>query len=1404
MNQQNIKLSWAHFESMHENVTDSFEDLCRLLFKKQFFDNNVNFVSKPNHPGVEIFPLLEKKSEKKISFQSKFFKGSVDYSQIRESINKAIKYYSNDLDIFYLYCNKDMDVDSKSYKGCEKLLNDAGIELQIITNKAILDLVIGNQKIAEYFFGQHTLNDEWFKECLEQSLDSMGTRYNKLFNVSTETERDFKLFLENEDTLEVITEKKTEVLKELLDLEYYLPIEVKSLVRDMVAFIQAFEIEKDSDIEESLHWNKIFQEKFSEELTTVNLEIEKLHKVVTNTEQEEQEKRTKIYRLNTLLGIPHLLEFSKQEQSLITKNALIIDGKAGNGKSQLLSETANRIVRSDGYAVLLPGHVFLTSLPIKEQILSYLGLKFDFNEFLNIIDTLGELAGRNVYIFIDAINESNNRDIWKTGLAQIFREINKLDCVKIAISFRSGYEQLILDESIKQKIKEYEIPRITHYGFQKDSVDAIREFLNYYKIPFFPSYFLQPEMTNPLFLTMFCKVYDGRDFNLYHVIKKFLEVADKEALKAADLPYDFEVLIHLISEVANLQLKNKNYSIRRKDLLLLEFWNEYGLSMKKVQYLSSLTKSGVFLTFVRDGEEMYRFGYNFLEDFIYAKVIIDKFSSAEECKKYLREELLEIEEGRLINRQYIDVFIVATSLFAEKFGEEAIDVVEKINNEYEKDIILDDFTKSFSWRPSNQINQEFFREFINENNIEPESVFSVLLENSIKPSNPLNADFLHDILINRPLNERDYIWTTYINGLADEEERIFQLISFLDKGKIIDKTREHTRLLLILFSWLLTSSNRLLRDKTSKAMIELLKSDFSFCAPLLKRFEAVNDPYIIQRLYGIIFGACTKNRNIDESSYKELAEYVYSAIFEKDLIYPDILLRDYAKLIIEYFLFKFPKSVTRIKGAKIKPPYKSLEIPISEKVKDNYEGGLNTIAYSMAPKGVDRMYGDFGRYVFDAALNHFDEIDNTNIYNYSMYFIENELGYKNELFAKYDSNRGYYDRHVTHKTERIGKKYQWITMYNILARVSDHHKLSDRWNEEGFTSFDGAWNPYVRDFDPTLNSNFLDDPNRPQSKLEKPVRADFISKDASEEEISAWVNEEVDNFFDVSANIVSFDEFNNVWIALEMYSSIKNSDGVIIPVHFDDRTGEQEKWQMALGYFVKKDEFEILQNDLRSKNFMGRWFPEGRQSIYWLFNREFGWSTGYKLSTENEWLDYKRETGEFETVKYPDYNDYFDDLDGIEKISNGESSIRYKEFNRPIKEVIAKVMPASSRFLWEEQYDASQNEATAFDIPCRFLIDDLELEQQEFDGYFYDKLGELVVYYSKDSMKYNSPNKLLIRKKHLDKFLKKNELVMFWTCLGEKRFMLQEMRNQKWSEWSGLLTLTDEGIIGEMSMHKDG
>ena len=111
-------------------------------------------------------------------------------------------------------------------------------------------------------------------------------------------------------------------------------------------------------------------------------------------------------------------------------------------------------------------------------------------------------------------------------------------------------------------------------------------------------------------------------------------------------------------------------------------------------------------------------------------------------------------------------------------------------------------------------------------------------------------------------------------------------------------SNSNAELLLILFTWLLTSSNRILRDKASKASVELLKRNFSLCKPLLQRFEEVDDPYVLQRLFGIVFGACVKRNELSVDTYRELAEYVYNFVFNQEIVYPDILLRDYARLIL--------------------------------------------------------------------------------------------------------------------------------------------------------------------------------------------------------------------------------------------------------------------------------------------------------------------------------------------------------------------------------------------------------------------------------------------------------------------------------------------------------------------------
>ena len=136
------------------------------------------------------------------------------------------------------------------------------------------------------------------------------------------------------------------------------------------------------------------------------------------------------------------------------------------------------------------------------MITKYMYKKYNFNNY-----KLKEIIeNKNIYILIDAINETPNRAVWKNGLAKILSEIEKRVHIKIILSVRAGYENLVFEENMNKKLQDGRILSVIHVGFQDKSIEATREFLNFHGIPFSTSDFLNYEMTNPLYLTLFCMV----------------------------------------------------------------------------------------------------------------------------------------------------------------------------------------------------------------------------------------------------------------------------------------------------------------------------------------------------------------------------------------------------------------------------------------------------------------------------------------------------------------------------------------------------------------------------------------------------------------------------------------------------------------------------------------------------------------------------------------------------------------------------------------------------------------------------------------------------------------------------------------------------------------------------------
>jgi hypothetical protein len=197
---------------------------------------------------------------------------------------------------------------------------------------------------------------------------------------------------------------------------------------------------------------------------------------------------------------------------------------------------------------------------------------------------------------------------------------------------------------------------------------------------------------------------------------------------------------------------------------------------------------------------------------------------------------------------------------------------------------------------------------------------AILFSLATEPHNKFNADFLHKKLTAIPLPERDRFWTDFVNQ-SDEDETspITTLISWsLSNGlEAIDQDR--AELTGVALAWLLTASNRAIRDKATKALACLLAKRLAFAGDLIRKFAAVDDPYVLERLLAASYGAVLQG--ISLSGAAELARAVFDTLFANGEPPPNALLRDHASGILQYLSWReeLPKE---IEIAKAIPPFR--------------------------------------------------------------------------------------------------------------------------------------------------------------------------------------------------------------------------------------------------------------------------------------------------------------------------------------------------------------------------------------------------------------------------------------------------------------------------------------------------
>lgn len=1376
---------WTNIISLNSSQNDAFEELLCQLAKKENIKNKKEFIKVGNPDGgVECYVILN--NDEEIGFQAKWFLSTpqeTQWNQIEHSFETALKKHPK-MVTYYVAIPQDradpripnhisfMEKWDKKIEKWQKLAQDEyGREIEFIywgSSDFITRLSEEkNAGLKSFFFGDIDLSNDWFENQNKLAIADLDKRYTPEINVELDILENFDALSRNEKFKNKVDNFYHEFMvsfRNFLNHLYEKNEHIESSLIQLTDKINALGILYEHIIFDGIAYIDFKQiEEFLENISNISYELSDLLDKINQKEIEEKNIKTSHgYRTSTKYdsNVSDFRDYQSnlyQFKEIINSRALmlannpfmILDGEAGIGKSHLLADIVNERIKENSNSIFLLGQQFREDKNPWNQIFDLLQLKCTKEEFLGALNAKAESQNKRLIIFIDAINEGKGRDFWNEFLISFIESIKKYEWLGLVLSIRSSYFDLIVPKKFFEK--GLAIP-ISHFGFEGVEYNASKIFFENYNIlqPSIP--LLNPEFSNPLFLKLFCEglnkkglthIPDGYE-GITNIIKFFIEGIEEKLSKKYTNMKSLKLIYKVIDVVIPLIIDNQTIAYDDTLAIVIEkVTSKYGVNP---EFLDDLIIEGMFIKnlsynyIIGENVEKIYFLYERFEDHLKVKYLFDNYLDKGNPKESFKNAPLNsyLEEDKLhYNRGVIDAMSIQLPESCD------IELYEILNN----NITAKSFLDNLIWRKVDSITPNVVDRIMKniDNKHFQENIYTILFSTVSKPQHPLNANLLFDYLSKFTMKDRDVFLIPLLNSIYMNYETnpIKRLIDWAwsdeDKSYISDDSIFLTSITL---SWLLTSSNRQLRDYATKALISLLQNRVRVVISLLKKFENINEPYIYERLFAVSFGVVIRLENY--THLKELGEYIYNTVFNKDEVYPHILLRDYAKNTIDYIFYI---GVTLdIDFNKIMPPYNSKfpqigELPKEEDIERYQDRDKNyhqsrIISSMVTNSGYGSGgYGDFGRYIFESKLYDFEcKKDAQLISNYATKKIFEEYGYTGELFndaekAISSMNRGY-DRH-NHSTERISKKYQWIAFFDTLARVTDNFKMYDgssRGDQKKEIQYQGAFEPCVRDIDPTILSK--------ETKIDRKSNKTFwwtpkVNIDWSLDN-NIWVNDT--NDLPNPQNILNvIDENNEEWIAL---SSFPDWDEPIKKGYDKYKVIHKGLWYQFRSYLVPKKDLNDFQLWASDQWFWNDWMPS-EKGHYQMFNREHYWSEAY-MFFQNPYYGGHEDWTEIE----PGYGTY-------------------------AKKYAHKVALTTDQYSWEDEYDYSKEGSFSILKPSKILFDGLNIRYSKKDGEFIDESNNLTCFEA--SVDNETHQCLLVKKENLLKFLNDNDLTIVWTIIGEKQ-----------------------------------
>lgn len=660
-------------------------------------------------------------------------------------------------------------------------------------------------------------------------------------------------------------------------------------------------------------------------------------------------------------------ELASMRWLLANKRELVISGQAGIGKSHLVADFgAKQLELARPFVLVLTGT--LTEADPWEQIRGQLDLtQVSTNEFLGALDAAAEAAGCRSVLAIDALNEKHGVDLWETRLQGFVAQVRRFPRLALVLTVRDTYLQYLPLEGLEH---------LVHRGFAGHAGAAAKAYLDRRGIARPSSPNLAQEFENPLFLRTCCAYLDAENLNQLPKGLEGITTIFNFYLSAVAKKVERELRLVPLQKIARKALDGfldacATYGDGGSlpldtTIQLFERFHNSGGRVDRSLLLAFLSE-GVLTQEVERHEcrivETIRFTFERLSDHLRAGRLIAQIDPAD-VQGSIRREPLSTYFGPEASWRFAGVIEALAVQFPEQFGDELFDVLPK--DAIDDPSLVDAFVSSLAWRAPKAFTQRTVDWVSTLCKLTGRSSYGLLLLVCTEPENQFNAEWLHHDLWQRPMPQRDAVWSVFLaEDDLSEGGAVESLIDWawqVDAGEV-----EEQRLWLasVALTWFLSTSNRAVRDRATKALVNLVSSKLSVAAALLNKFVDIDDPYISERMLAACYGAVMQG--VDRAGCKAVASAVWTNYFAGDRTPPlHLLARDYALGILLYAQAagQLPLEVDiEADKAKFTSPW-PLEPVTDEDLKEYRKNGYGDSIFSSTDE-----HGDFGNYTLRGWLH---------------------------------------------------------------------------------------------------------------------------------------------------------------------------------------------------------------------------------------------------------------------------------------------------------------------------------------------------------------------------------------------------------------------------------------------------